>query len=288
MMRLFKNKYNEDECKNKFKEKLTEELNKLTIEKDTIIHNQELEIERLQKELHNEKVINEELNKQMIKDNNDLIGDVEKINSSISSQASISEELTATIEEINATISNITERVNSAYESAKFNGGIMSNFNNNIVQINTNANDLSIKMKDISKIVDTINNISSQTNLLSLNASIESARAGEYGRGFSVVANEIKKLAEQTKVSNLEIKKIVDELLIMVEDILVKTNEGKISSQKLTDSNITRIENIENINSSMKEVDLGIEQMSSAMQEQSANIVEIANETDKLIKIIKK
>ncbi len=69
---------------------------------------------------------------------------------------------------------------------------------------------LAVKSKSISMIINTINEISNQTNLLSLNASIEAARAGEFGKGFAVVANEIRNLADETKRSINDIKKIID------------------------------------------------------------------------------
>jgi methyl-accepting chemotaxis protein len=74
----------------------------------------------------------------------------------------------------------------------------------------------------------------------------------------------------------------------MTKDILNKTYDSKINSQKLKESNITRIQNIEEINISMEETVAGIEEMSSAMQEQSTSIVEIANEVEKVTNIIKK
>jgi methyl-accepting chemotaxis protein len=163
-MKLF-NK-NNDECENKCKEKLAEGLNKLTIEKDTIIHNKDLEIEKLEKELENKTLEHDLFKKQKIEVLGKLSVDIETINNSISSQASVSEELTATIEEINATISSISERVNSAYEGAKTNGVVMNKFNNDNKDIYDNTKVLHIQMQNVSKIIETINSISKQTNLL--------------------------------------------------------------------------------------------------------------------------
>ncbi len=75
-----------------------------------------------------------------------------------------------------------------------------------------NIGDVQVRSKDIGSIVDTINAIAQQTNLLSLNASIEAARAGEHGKGFSVVAEEIRKLADQSMQAGNEIKGIVDNI----------------------------------------------------------------------------
>lgn len=94
-------------------------------------------------------------------------------------------------------------------------------------QVIDNVQRLEEKSTVIAGFVDTINAIAESTNLLSLNASIESARAGEAGRGFSVVAGEIGKLASQSEIASLEIKKIIVSMQQETRETVVSANLAK-------------------------------------------------------------
>lgn len=128
--------------------------------------------------------------------------------------------------------------------------------------------ELEDKSKSISHIVSAINDIAEQTNLLSLNASIEAARAGEAGRGFSVVAEEIRKLADQCLASAGQISAIVDEIVGKTEDVvqIARKAEEAVSSQSGV---------VEDTTNSFRQIDKLAEQLIQALQIISNNVQEM-------------
>ncbi len=124
----------------------------------------------------------------------------------------------------------------------------------------SSMDDLGKAAKDISKVTETITEISEQTNLLALNATIEAARAGEAGKGFAVVANEIKELAKQTALATMDIK-------AKIEDV-----------QKTTNFTVVQIDAISNviseINNIVNEMATGVEEQSSATSEITTNVTQ--------------
>jgi methyl-accepting chemotaxis protein len=250
-MKIFKNTKGLQELRESLEKEMDNKLKTLKLESDNKIKELELKNKELHTTLISKDKEFEEYKKSTNKVGKNILTEIETINNTITGQAGSVEEISATIQEVTSNIVHITSEVNLAYESAKNNSGIMEVFHNDNVDNYNNANELYVKMKDISKITNVIKEIANQTNLLSLNASIESARVGDAGKGFAVVANEVKKLAEETKNSSTMISKIVEDLQVTANIILKKTETGKENSKKLKESNVLRISRIEGINDGM-------------------------------------
>lgn len=108
-------------------------------------------------------------------------------------------------------------------EMEKLNKSVV-NFDSKFKEFNIDIENMNDKISSVNAITTTIKQIAEKTNLLALNAAIESARAGEAGKGFSVVAEEIKKLAEQSQQSLEQISKVIENVLQEGDKIIYSTN----------------------------------------------------------------
>ena len=121
-----------------------------------------------------------------------------------------------------------------------------------------------IKAKDIEKASEIIKDISEQINLVALNASIEAARAGESGKGFSVVAEEVRKLAEESNKSNDEIENVVKELTVKTESAVETVNKMVDMMKKQHNSVNVTVNKFEGISNSLEKTNNALDNLNKS------------------------
>jgi methyl-accepting chemotaxis protein len=177
---------------------------------------------------------------------------------SLAEQAATTNEITVTATEISATTAELTNTMDEVakvadrtrtsaargHEDLEHMETTMQQIVEAAVSIASKFEVLNEKARNINSVVTTITKVADQTNLLSLNAAIEAEKAGEYGLGFSVVATEVRRLADQTAVATLDIDQMIKEMQTAV-------SSGVLSMEKFTDQVRRSSEDVNQVSSQL-------------------------------------
>ena len=219
------------------------------------------------------------------------------------------EEQAAAIEQLTATTTTVAEQVENSRHGAEASAKATAQAAGMIEQNQTKMklmmdamNEIHTTSQKVVGIIQTIEDIASQTNLLSLNASIEAARAGEAGRGFAVVADEIGKLAlESSKAANTtkelieisinEINKgstIATDAMDSLKESVTAVNHVNGMIQETAEDAAVQAENMKQLQAGIEDMAHGIQDNSAASQETSATSEELASQAEILNKMVQK
>ncbi|MBE9608363.1 methyl-accepting chemotaxis protein [Chitinilyticum piscinae] len=220
----------------------------------------------------------------------------EQLSEGAREQADTASATAATIEQITVSINHIADFTRDANANAQETGRLSERSAQSVTEVAgevdgaaTAVNNLAGVMagldqssQQISAIAGVIKDIADQTNLLALNAAIEAARAGEQGRGFAVVADEVRKLAERTGTATVEIDRMIGSIRSQTDEALASMQQTHCAVQDSVGKAASAADQIRDIRERMARLVEGVGEISTAASEQSAATTIMAQSAERI------
>ncbi|MFC4160401.1 methyl-accepting chemotaxis protein [Chitinimonas lacunae] len=226
----------------------------------------------------------------------ELAGSAEQITAGSVAQSDASANMAANVEQVTVSIGHVSNRTDEASSLTRASGSLALNGRDSVISTvkrieqiadvvsgaAQELNQLEESGRQISAVVSVIKEVAEQTNLLALNAAIEAARAGEQGRGFAVVADEVRKLAERTAGSTVEIANMVQAIQQRSAQVSNQITRAVESVRDGVREGVSTRDVIEQIANSAEQGSQLVDEIATALREQSAASNSIAGQVERV------